>query len=495
VTVTFTSHGISSSGTVAFQATTVVSGITIIGAYPVTVVDANRFTLTGNQQATSIATTTMNNGNVANTYFLVQGPPAPGSGYGTGGYGQGGYGTGVIGSLQTGQNITAGDWTSDNWGELILANPKGGQIYQYDPTGGFASASLVGTAPPFNNGIFISSAQQILFAYGSTVNANIGQYLDPMLIKWSDSGDYTNFKVLTTDQAGSFRIPSGSVIRGGMSVQNQNLFWTDLDVWAANFLGFPLEYSFNKIGAGAGMISNHAAMQLRGSVYWMGPSNFYVYNGGGVSVMPCPMWDFVFQNMNTNFTQNVRAMPNTPYNEAGWLFPSAASVSGECDSFVKANIIEPGQPWDGGALPRSAWIDQSVLGNPIGASPQGIIYQHEMTNDAAGQPITSTFTTGYFYIGEGEDYAFVDRIIPDMIWGTYGSQSTGTAQVFITINVTNYPGDTPQSFGPYLMTATTEYISVRLRGRQMSFTITSSDQGSFWRLGRIRYRWAPSGRH
>jgi hypothetical protein len=206
-----------------------------------------------------------------------------------------------------------------------------------------------------------------------------------------------------------------------MSVQNQNLFWTDLDVWAANFLGFPLEYSFNKIGAGAGMISNHAAMQMRGSVYWMGPSNFYVYANGGVSVMPCTVWDFVFQNLSTAFQSNIRAMPNTPYNEVGWLFPSSASVSGECDSYVKMNVTEPTKPWDYGKLQRSAWMDQTILGNPIGATSQGIIYQHEMTNDADGQPITATFTTGYFYISEGRDYAFVDRIIPDMIFDAGGS--------------------------------------------------------------------------
>jgi hypothetical protein len=374
-----------------------------------------------------------------------------------------------------------------------MACAPGGPIYQYDPTGGFQNAGIIPTAPPFNTGVFISNTLQIMFAYGSTTNATIGQILDPMMVRWCDISNFNEWTTRTTNQAGSFRIPTGSVIRGGMPMANQNLFWTDLDLWAANYAGYPLVFGFNKIGAGAGLISSHASQALRGAVYWMGPSNFYRYAGGSVSVLPCPVWDFVFQNLNTAYAQNVRAMPNTPFNEAGWLFPSASSVTGECDSWVRVNISEPGMPWDYGSIARSAWIDQTVLGNPLAASPNGIIYQHEEGQDADGSPITATFTTGYFYLAEGEEWAFVDLIIPDFKFGTYaGSQN---AQIQMTFNVTNYPGDTPTSYGPYLVTSATESISVRFRGRQMSITVTSSDIGSFWRLGHVRYRFAPAGRN
>jgi hypothetical protein len=208
--------------------------------------------------------------------------------------------------------------------------------------------------------------------------------------------------------------------------------------------------------------------------------------------MPCSVWDFVFQNINPNYTQNVRAMPNTPFNECGWLFPSSASVSGECDSYVKMNITEPNAPWDYGSLQRSAWIDQGALGMPIGATSAGNVYQHEMTNDAAGAALNASFTTGYFMIAEGEDYAFVDRIIPDMKWGDY--PGSGAAKILLTFSVVNYPGDTPRTYGPYTVTQSTEFITVRFRGAQMAVTVQNLDVGSFWRLGRIRYRYAPSGR-
>jgi hypothetical protein len=493
VSVALAAHGRSVGDTVVFPIATTVAGVTVQGAYTVTAVaDANNFSITVTTQATSGTSGTMNSGNAEILYYINLGPPAAGSGYGQGGYGAGGYGTGVTNSSQTGTEIAADDWTTDNWGKLLVACPQNGGIYVYDPQGGFLNASLVTTAPPFNGGIFVSNSQQILIAWGSTTAENIGVIQDPMLVKWSNLGDYTNWTVLTTDQAGSFRIPIGSMIKGGMAVANANLIWTDLDLWQMNYMGYPLVYGFNKIGAGAGLVSSHAAQQLRGNVYWMGPSNFYAFTGSGVAVLPCSVWDFVFQNLNTTYQSNVRVLPNTPFNEAGWAFPSSASSNGECDSYVKMNITEPGAPWDYGSLARSAGIDQSVLGNPIEATPTGVIYQHETSNDAAGQPLASSFTTGYFYIAEGQDYAYVDQILPDMKWATFGA--SGSAQVQFTFNVTNYPGDTPTSYGPYTVTQATEYISVRFRGRQMSVTVASSDMGSFWRLGKVRYRYAAAGR-
>lgn len=491
VNVAITGHGLVQFDQVTFQTSTTGNGVTLFGSYAVdSVVDANNFTVTVPEQATANGAFSMNGGDPDFLYYITLGPPAAGVGYGLGTYGTGGYGTGDSLTTLTGTQITATDWTSANWGQIALACPQGGAVYQYNPTGGFQSAGMVSTAPPFNTGIFISTSLQILFCYGSTQENQIGIDQDPMLIRWSDLSNYFEFVAKNTNQAGAFRIPIGSVIRSGMAVSNQNLFWTDLDLWAANYSGYPLVFGFNKIGAGAGSISSHSPQQLRNGVYWMGTSNFYSYTGSGVSVVRCPVWDFVFQRLNTTYQQNVRAMPNTPFNEVGWLFPSTDSTSGECDSYVKFNISDPSAPWDYGTISRSAWIDQTVLGAPVSCTSTGILYQQETTNDADGQPMTSSFTTGYFYLDEGEEFVVLDQIMPDMIWGTYdGAQS---AQVYITINAINYPGDTPTTYGPYLMTQTTKYITVRIRARQVSMTFQSSDSGSFWRLGRVRYRYQQS---
>lgn len=493
VNVMLADHGLAVGDTIVFQIPTTLNGVTIDGAYSATAVtDADNFQISVSSVASASGSGDMNGGDAEVVYYIALGPPPAGAGFGLGGFGSGGFGTGVLTPNQIGTAITAVDWTLDNWGEIALACPQGGGIYYFDPTGGFTTARLAAAAPLFNEGAFVSTQQQILVAFGSSITQNIGVQQDPLLVQWSDVGNFLDWTPTATNQAGNFRIPLGSRIVGGMPVISQNLIWTDLDCWAMNYIGYPNVYGFNKIGAGAGLASIHAAQQLRGGVYWMGVSNFYVYNSGGVTVLPCPVWDAVFQNLNTDYIQNVRAMPNTPFNEVGWLYPSLASVNGECDSYVKMNITEPGAPWDYGTLSRSAWIDLSVFGHPLAATPGGAIYTHESGNDNGSSPMTSSFTTGYFYLVEGEEFCFVDQVYPDFKFGQYGASQD--AQIQMYFNVINYPGDTPTVYGPYTVTQATQYISVRFRARQLSITIQTSDLGSFFRLGKIRFRYAPSGR-
>lgn len=505
VSILLASHGMAVGDEIALAISTTVNSIVLSGAYPATVItDSDNFQIQAATQASATGSVSMNSGNAEIVYYIALGPAAAGIGYGLGGYGEGGYGTGVVPSAQVGTPISATDWTSDNWGELIVACPADGGLYYFDPAGGFANMSLISSGPIFNSGMFVSSSEQIMVAYGSSIgqlqqlgasNVTIGVQQDPMLVQWSDSGDFFDWLPSAANFAGNFRIPIGSQIRAGMAgPANQNLIWTDLDLWAMNFIGQPDVFGFNQIGSGAGACGRHAPQKFRGAVYWMGASNFYVYDGSGVRVLPCPVWDVIFQNLNTAFAQNVRAIPNTPFNEIGWEFPSLSSSSGENDSFVKMNVTEPGNPWDysiGGVMARSAWIDQSVLGMPIATAPSGVIYQHESGADADGQPLLASFTTGYTVIGNGEDMVQVDQVLPDFKWGTFSGSPT--AQIQLTFNVVDFPGQTPRTFGPYTVTQSTQYLWVRFRGRQVSITVSSADLGSWWRLGAIRYRWRPSG--
>ena len=494
VSVKLIANGQVAGNVVVFPVTTTGNGVTILGSYDVlSVSDPNTFTIQTGAAATASSSFVMNSGNAELVYYIALGPTQAGTGYGLGNFGTGvyGFGTGST-SVQTGNRIAVTDWTSDNWGSLSVSCPQGGGIYYWDPAGGFTNASVVSSAPPFNNGIFVSMSEQILVAYGSSVHQGIGWQQEPLLVQWCDVSNFFQWDATAATQAGNFVIPIGSAIKAGAAVSNQNLIWTDLDLWAMAYIGPPDVFGFNKIGAGMGAVSSHAVQQLRGSVYWMGRTNFYNYSSGGANAIPCSVWDAVFQNLNLNFLNNIRSMPNTPYNEVGWLYPSAASNSGECDSYVKMNITEPGAPWDYGPIQRSAWIDQTILGMPIGAAPNGFIYQHETTNDADGAPLTASFTTGEFYLAEGEDFAFVDQLLPDFKWSLFAGGAS--AQIQLTFNVTNYPGDTPVTYGPYTVTQATEYISVRFRGRLMSITVSSADLGSFWRLGSMKYRYAPSGR-
>jgi len=100
---------------------------------------------------------------------------------------------------------------------------------------------------------------------------------------------------------------------------------------------------------------------------------------------------------------------------------------------------------------------------PLGAVSGGVIYLHETGNDAAGQPMVASFVTGYFEISEGEDFPFIDQIYLILNLNGWGSSQRANPDEFLVVN---YPGDAPVSYGPYTVTSSTEYISVRFRARQ-----------------------------
>lgn len=493
VTVTLDDHGLVVGDGVVFPIPTTVGGLTIVGANAVSsITDADNFVITASSLATSSAgPTLMNGGNAEIVYFITIGPQATSGGWGTNGYGDGPYGQSVPVNQQVGLPITATDWTLDNWGRILLACPKGGGIYFWDPEGSNTNAALVPNAPTNNGGIFVAMSQQILVAWGSTpISDGIGTTQNPLLVRWSDQGDFTNWTVSALTQAGDYPIPTGSKIMGGMATPNNELIWTDLDLYSMTYIGATLVWGFQKIGADCGLVGTHAATQLGGGVFWMGQSNFFTIGANGVAPVPCSVWDVVFQNIDTTNAFKSFAAPNSAFNEVWWFYPSASGGTGECDSYVKFNIIE--QTWDYGSLPRSSWFRQSVLGTPIATTADGTVFQHEMTEDADGSPLIYSFQTGYFEIGEGEDLAFVDQFIPDMRWGTFaGSQ---TASINFTLLAVNYPGGPIRTYGPYTVNQQTPSFNPRLRGRQMSIQMQGSDLGSFTRLGRCRYRFAPDGR-
>jgi hypothetical protein len=470
-----------------FIAPTSVGGLTIQGPYVVqTVIDSTRFTIAANNQGSSAATATMNGGNAEMQYFYALGPPLT-LGYGGGGYGSGGYGTGAAAPAGTGTPITANDWTMANWGETLLACPTGGPIYSWSANSGLFNAAIVPNAPFFNGGIFVSQPQQILVAWGSVQSTGVH---DPLVVRWSDALNYNNWVVNSQTWAGSFHISTGSIIRGGIQSAQQGIIWTDIDCYVMQNVGQPIVFGFNLVGSGCGLVGPHAMGVLNGNVYWMGPNNLFELGVGGVRPLPCPVWNFIFQNIDQQHINRVTCAVNSLFNEIAWFFPAFGGL-GQNTLYAKLNVTEG--EWDYGVLGRSAWIDVTVLGNPIAADLGGVIWQHDTGFNAGTVAMDSSFQTGYWSISDGNELAFVDWIMPDMTWNDFAHEST-TASLTLTFFAVDYPGDTPRQYGPYTFSQGTEFINTRIRGRLMSLKVEGADLDSFWRIGRIRYRFAVDGR-
>jgi hypothetical protein len=499
ITVTLSNHNFQAiSGLFQqFIALTSVGGLTVQGKYQInTVIDSTSFTINAVTQATSTATATMNASLAQLKYYITLGPAPGGTGFSAGGYSSGAFsGLGGGSAGVSGTPITTADWTSDNWGEVWLTCPKDGPIYAWAPNFGFQNAQVVHQAPFFNGGIFVAMPQQILVAWRSVQSTGVQ---DALRVRWSDQEDYTNWIVSNQTTAGSFHLPTGSEIVGGMQAPGFALISTDVDVWTMSYVGGTVIFNFTKVGTGCGWIGPAAAGVLGDNPCWMGTNNFFMLSGRGVSVIPCPVWDQVFQNLksgvdanNVPYVHRVRCAINAAFNEVTWHYPSAASA-GENDSYVKLHIGEgQGTEWDYGALPRTAWADVSILGGPLGADPSGSLIQHESGNAITGAGLPS-FRTGWWAISEGQELAQIDFVIPDFIWGTRaGAQDASVAVTFFSVN---HPADTPFTHGPYVVTQATQYLNVRIRGRLMSMLVQSNASSQFWRLGRIRYRYAPAGR-
>jgi hypothetical protein len=506
VTCYFDNHGYSVGESFYIGVSTTVGGITLSGLYTVlTVPSANSFTFAAANTATSSAgPTAINSGNVNSNFYIAIGPQPTSTGFGVGGYGAGGFGVGTTQTSVPGTPITASDWTLDNFGSYLVGCPAGGAIYYYDPDGQLQNAQIVGgTSPLVNSGIFVAMPQRQIVAYGSSFTLQS----DPMLIRWCDVGNFGNWIASSTNQAGSYRIPTGSKIVCGIQGPQQGLIWTDTDLWAMQYVGTPFIYSFNKIGSNCGGVSRHCVGQLNGNVFWMSQRQFFMSTGNGVQVLQCPIWDIVFQQLSTSQFPKVVCGVNSQFNEIIWFFPTGNST--ENTTYVKYNH-SLGQ-WDYGTLGRSAWIDQSVLDQPIAAGTDYWLYQHEKGSNAVYNGVTtgmqSSFSTGYFQLNEAESMVFVDQIWPDMKWGY--ADSSQNATVYLTINYTNYAtvaasSPTTSYYSAYPtgtvssvtipITQSTEYVSCRIRARYMSFSLSSNDFDTFWRLGAIKYRYQPDGK-
>lgn len=514
VSIDLDNHGLQVGSEFAVQVPITLGGLTIGGVYlvsPAASVTSSAFSIVASMPATSSAgPTSQNGGNVEFVYYIALGPQQPFSPYGFGNYGAGGWGTGTALPSGAGTPIATTDWTGFNWGDILIACPTGQPIFTWDPQGSTTIGQMIAGGPIAADGIFLATPQQILVAWGVTTGqntqtgsagtiANIGVF-NPLRLVWSDAGDYTDFTAQANNFAGGFNLSSGSKIVSCVQGANQFVVFTDIGVWSGTFVGQPLVFSIVEVMKGCGLVSRHGAGVLGTSFYWMSQNQFFTMSAGGVPIpMPCSVWDNVFQNINRNFITKVQFYANAAFNEIGWFYPSAAST-GECDTLVKYDVVQ--NLWDVTGMGRSAWMDQSVLGPPIGGSngltdPISIIYQHETSPDADGAPLGWSLTTGDFVLGTGDEFMFVDYFIPDFRYGYLNGFPNASVQ--ITFFMKGFPGtnatDPILQSPTFTVTSQSPFIEPRIRGRQFSIVITGSDLGTFVRGGLCRYRAAPDGRN
>jgi hypothetical protein len=488
IKVTLNNHGLSLGQIYTVNISTTVATVVINGSYNVaSVIDANNFTITASTNANATTSGSENGGQVRIQYLLASGLASSQGQVGL--YGEGQYGAGFYGiGSPTASFTPARIWSFGYWGTDVVASYTNGPVYVWISESGLNQnpATVISQAPMnVGAGIFTAMPQQQVVACGASDGSSGNP--DQMLVRWCDVADYTDWTASATNQAGSFRIPRGARIQGGIQGPQTAMIWTDVGLWLMQYIGFPLVYGFLEIGQGCGLIWQNAKAVLAGKVYWMSYNGFFVYDGNSVQPLPCPVWDEVFQNLNTLQQAKVIACPNSFFNEISWCFPSA-SGSGENDTRVTYNANDGTWTFDPtGAITRTAWLDQSSLLNPLGVDGGGLIQIHESGNDADGAAMVCYAQSGFARIAEGEEYTFLERLIPDAIL-----QNGATLQ--FTFYFQDYPYGPVFTVGSLNFTQAVDYLIVRGRGRFVSVKVGSSDLGSFWRLGESLMVGSPAGR-
>lgn len=497
VTVTLNNHGLIAGGTFTVQVPTTVGGITLSGLFSVIApVTTNTFTITGPNNANATTSGSENGGN-ARLQYLIHSGQASASFSSQGGYGQGNYGGGNYGGGPTSVLTQLRYWSLSNFGQNLIANYNGSPLYVWQPPFSTGSVALQLNAANFPGALqppaqaqfsFSSTTQQQIIALGCD-NPLTSQF-DPLLVRWCDSGDFTDWQALSTNLAGSFRIASGSKLIAGVSTSNFNVIWTDTDMWIMSWLGAPLVWGFQKVADAVDILAPLSAGVFRNVVIWPSLEGFYLYDGAAVRQLPCPVWDKFWFNLNQLQAYKVNAQVNSFFGEIAWGFPSA-SGNGEVDSRITYNIRENSWTYDDKptSLARTSWIDDNVYNHaPTGCDPNGLIQQHEAGNDADGAPLLASATSGWFAISETDYSIFVERLVADFI-------VTGGGAVQITLQFQDWPGGPVNTLGPFTYSGTAPpYSIVRGRGRLARIIVSSSTLGTFWRLGRTRLLSAPAGR-
>ena len=464
--------------------------------YTITAKDTNGDTVTANSSDTG------NGGSsTVGTYQINVGLDVyiPGTGWGLNGWGEGTFGSATALSVVNQLRL----WTHDHFGENLIINVRGGGIYQWTENNGtntravdMSGISGANLVPTVGLQVITSEKDRHLIVLGADPLNDAGTArtgtVDPMLIAFSDQEDNLQFEPLITNTAGSLRLSSGSSIIGAVKSRQEILIWTDTALYSMQFVGPPYTFAVNLVNEGTGLVGPKAAVTAPSAIYWMGYNNFYSYNGS-VQTIPCNVHNYVFNDINLVQSFKINAFTIADKNEVGWFYCS--SSSDEIDRYVIYNYME--NLWTYGQLSRTAWLDAGIENFPRAVNG-GYLYQQEIGFDADGFPMTNVFIeSSDFDIGEGDQFTFIRRIIPDFKF----IENENNGSINIVVKTRNFPGDSLTTNSTNEISETTQQAYVRGRARQMVLRFESNDDadndgnlGIGWRLGATRIDIKPDGR-
>ena len=417
-----------------------------------------------------------------------------------------GWGDAASGGLTTTTQIRL--WSHDNFGEDLLINPRDDEIYYWDRTNNVTTRAvklntITGTkrsVPTKAKQVLVSDRDRHVIAFGSdglnsSSSATDGDGIqDPLLIRFSDQENPTEWFPTATNTAGDLRLGAGSTFVQAVETKREILVWTDTSLTSMRFIGPPFTFGLQQLSSNITIMSPNAAVATEDFVFWMGMDTFYVY-AGQTQTLPCTVKDKVFLDFNLEQRDKVIAGVNSEFSEVTWFYPSASSSDN--DKYVTYNYSE--KVWYFGTLSRTAWLDRGTRNFPI-ATGSSLIYNHEIGYDDDGSSMDSFIESASIDIGDGDRFTYLRKVIPDLTFD--GSTNLASPQATFTVKARNNPGADFNNTQAGTSTRTqstpvetyTEQLDLRVRGRSFALRVESNALGSKWKLGSPRVDIRQDGR-
>ena len=499
VSVNDAAHGAAVGDFVTFDSFSTIDGLDMNQEFEITsVTDASNYKVT--HTSTASGSTSGGGGSGNAKYQITTGPSTSTFGYG---WGTLTWGESTWDTARSSSDVvvSARNWSLDNFGEDLIATVLNGGTFIWDTSGGVgARATALSNAPTASRFSLVSTDTRHLLIFGTETTIGDTTTQDDLLLRFSDREDATDYTPVSTNEAGSLRISDGSRIIGAVKSAGQILIWTDTSLHGLQFVGTPFTFGLRQLGANAGLIAQHAAIEVNGIAYWMSDDAFYLFDGV-VKKMPCSVQDYVFDDMSYTNKADIAVGLNTAFNEIIWYYPSSNAT--QIDRAVAYNYLEG--TWYTINLARTTWLGAYVYENPIATeynasatanvstilgltAGSSSIFEHEVGNNQAdGTAITAFLETGSVEIADGDQLMSVSKLVPDFD----NLANTMTAQ----LTLEQYPQSTANVQTSGSITSSTEKISVRGRGRAVKIRYTTNSVNDTpWRLGSQKLQIRPDGR-
>ena len=415
-----------------------------------------------------------------------------------------------------------GMWSIDNLGSTAICLIFNGECFEWnsDLTNAVTTrATIISGAPTASRDMLVSTPDRHLVFFGTETTIGDKATQDDMFIRFSSQENINEYTPTAENSAGTQRLAAGSRIMGAKLGRNALYVWTDTALFTMRFVGTPFTFAFEQVGTNCGLIGKNAAVEVDGAAYWMSENGFFRYTGK-LESMDCLVEDYVYDNLNTTSNQMVYAGINNLFGEVTWFYPEANSnVNTQSVTYSYLDSTAKRPIWFVNASPlfiRTAWADSAVFGLPhatqydagtdtsfdVTGNTEGIsyYYEHETGVNQVRLGVTTAIpadiTSGDYDItqkvirgaatnmadlrGDGENIMRVSRIIPDFIAQQGNS--------IIQLDLRNYPNDTAasSSLGPFTISASTDKVDTRARGRAIALTISNTAVDSSWKLGTFR---------